>query len=103
GDVCLSSISGGTDIISCFLLGNPALPVYRGELQVRGLGMKVEVFDDQGRSVVGGKGELVCTSPFPSMPIGFWNDPDGGKYRMAYFARYPGVWHHGDYTELTPR
>lgn len=102
-DVCLSSISGGTDIISCFLLGNPALPVYRGELQVRGLGMKVEVFDEQGRSVVGEKGELVCTSPFPSMPIGFWNDPDGASYRMAYFARYPGVWHHGDYTELTSR
>ncbi len=101
-DVCLSSISGGTDIISCFLLGHPGLPVYRGELQVRGLGMKVDVFDEQGRSVVGGKGELVCTAPFPSMPIGFWNDPDGRKYRTAYFERYPGVWHHGDYTELTP-
>ncbi len=102
-DVCLSSISGGTDIVSCFALGNPNLPVYRGELQCRGLGMRVEVFDDDGRAVVGEKGELVCTAPFPSMPLGFWNDDDGSRYREAYFARFPGVWTHGDYCELTPR
>ncbi|MFQ5994670.1 MAG: acetoacetate--CoA ligase [Acidiferrobacterales bacterium] len=100
-DVCLSSISGGTDIVSCFALGNPLLPVWRGELQCRGLGMRVEVFDDSGRSVKGQKGELVCTAPFPSMPVGFWNDPDGKKYRAAYFERFPGVWCHGDYVELT--
>lgn len=102
-DVCLSSISGGTDIVSCFVLGNPALPVSRGEIQCRGLGMSVEVFDDAGQSVVGQTGELVCTKPFPSMPVGFWNDADGRRYRTAYFERYPGVWRHGDFTELTPR
>lgn len=102
-DVCLSSISGGTDIVSCFVLGNPAVPVYRSEIQVRGLGLKVEVFNDEGQSVVGQKGELVCTAPFPAMPVGFWNDPDGSRYHAAYFERYPGVWRHGDYTELTPR
>jgi acetoacetyl-CoA synthetase len=102
-DVRLSSISGGTDIVSCFALGNPIGPVYRGELQARGLGMKVEIFDDEGRSVVGEQGELVCTAPFPSMPIAFWNDPDGAKYRAAYFDRYPNVWRHGDWAELTPR
>jgi acetoacetyl-CoA synthetase len=102
-DVQLASISGGTDIVSCFALGNPLLPVYRGELQCRGLGMKVEVWDDDGRPVTGEKGELVCTAPFPSMPIGFWNDADGSRYRAAYFERYPGVWHHGDYALLTPR
>jgi len=101
GDVCLSSISGGTDIISCFVLGNPLLPVWRGEIQCRGLGMKVEVFDEAGRAAREEKGELVCTAPFPSMPIGFWNDPDGSKYRAAYFERFPGVWCHGDYVELT--
>ncbi|MFO1352956.1 MAG: acetoacetate--CoA ligase [Gammaproteobacteria bacterium] len=100
-DLCLSSISGGTDIISCFVLGNPTLPVYRGEIQCRGLGMKVEVWNDEGKPVRGEKGELVCTAPFPSMPVGFWNDPDGRKYRAAYFERFPGVWHHGDYVELT--
>lgn len=100
-DLCLASISGGTDILSCFALGNPILPVWRGELQCRGLGMRVEVFDEDGRSVRGEKGELVCTAPFPSMPIGFWNDPDGTKYRAAYFEKYPGVWRHGDYVELT--
>ena len=100
-DLCLASISGGTDIISCFALGNPIGPVYRGELQTRGLGMKVEVFDDQGRSLRGRKGELVCTAPFPSMPIYFWNDPDGRKYHEAYFEVYPNVWRHGDYVELT--
>ena len=102
-DVRLSSISGGTDLISCFALGNPIAPVYRGEIQTRGLGMKVEVFDDQGRSLPPGeKGELVCTQPFPSMPAGFWNDPGGSKYRATYFATFPGVWHHGDYCERTP-
>ena len=100
-DVCLSSISGGTDIISCFALGNPALPVYEGELQCIGLGMDVHIFDDEGKAVLGQKGELVCTSPFPSMPVGFWNDPEGARYRDAYFSRFPGVWAHGDYGELT--
>ncbi len=102
-DVQLASISGGTDIVSCFALGNPLLPVYRGELQCRGLGMQVEVWDDGGRPVTSEKGELVCTAPFPSMPIGFWNDADGSRYRAAYFERFPGVWHHGDYALLTPR
>ncbi len=100
-DVCLSSISGGTDIISCFALGNPALPVWRGELQCRGLGMAVDVYNEDGRPVTGQKGELVCTRPFPSMPVGFWNDPDGSRFRAAYFERFPGVWAHGDYAELT--
>jgi len=100
-DVQLASISGGTDIIACFALGNPIGPVWRGELQCRGLGMAVEVFDDEGRPLHGEKGELVCTAPFPSMPVGFWNDPDGAKYRAAYFERFPGVWWHGDYVELT--
>jgi len=102
-DVCLSSISGGTDIVSCFILGNPALPVYRGEIQCLGLGMKVEVYDEAGQSVVGQKGELVCTRSFPSMPVGFWNDADGQKYCNAYFAKYPNVWCHGDWVEITPR
>ncbi len=102
-DVMLSSISGGTDIISCFMLGNPLLPVYSEEIQCRGLGMKVEVFTEEGESVVNQKGELVCTAPFPSMPIYFWNDPDKQKYRSAYFERFPGVWHHGDYVELSER
>ena len=100
-DLQLASISGGTDIISCFALGCPTLPVWRGELQCRGLGMKIEVWNDEGRPVLGEKGELVCTAPFPSMPVGFWNDADGAKYRAAYFERYPGIWHHGDYVELT--
>jgi acetoacetyl-CoA synthetase len=100
-DVQLASIAGGTDLISCFALGNPLLPGYRGELQCRGLGMKVEIFTPDGRSVHGEKGELVCTAPFPSMPVGFWNDPSGRKYRAAYFERFPNVWHHGDYAELT--
>jgi acetoacetyl-CoA synthetase len=102
-DLLLSSISGGTDIVSCFVLGSPLLPVWKGEIQCRGLGLKVEVYDDDGRPVIGEKGELVCSAPFPSMPVGFWNDPDGAKYREAYFARFPGVWCHGDYMELTPR
>ena len=101
-DLQLASISGGTDIISCFALGNPVGPVWRGELQCRALGMKVEVFDDDGRPLRGEKGELVCSAPFPSMPVGFWNDPDGAKYRAAYFEKYPGVWCHGDYVEITP-
>ncbi len=100
-DLCLSSISGGTDIISCFVLGNPIGPVWRGEIQARGLGMKVEVWDEDAKPVVGEKGELICAAPFPSMPIGFWNDADGAKYRAAYFERFPGVWCHGDYVELT--
>ena len=100
-DLCLSSVSGGTDIISCFAAGNPILPVWRGELQCRGLGMKVEVWNEMGQPVCGEKGELVCTAPFPAMPIGFWNDPDGAKYRATYFETYPNVWHHGDYVELT--
>ena len=100
-DVQLSSISGGTDIVSCFALGCPTLPVYRGEIQCRGLGLAVEVFTDDGRPVRGQQGELVCTAPFPSMPVGLWNDPDGRKYRAAYFERFPGVWHHGDFAELT--
>ncbi|HEY7657835.1 MAG TPA: acetoacetate--CoA ligase [Burkholderiales bacterium] len=100
-DLHLASISGGTDLISCFVLGNPTGPVWRGEIQGPGLGMKVEVFDDAGRPVRQEKGELVCTAPFPSMPVGFWNDPDGAKYRAAYFEKYPGVWCHGDYIEQT--
>ncbi|BCX16888.1 MAG: acetoacetyl-coenzyme A synthetase [Geminicoccaceae bacterium] len=100
-DVHLASISGGTDIVSCFVLGNPAGPVWRGEIQMRGLGMAVDVFDEHGRPVRGQRGELVCTKPFPSMPIGFWNDPDGSRYRKAYFERFPNVWCHGDWAELT--
>jgi acetoacetyl-CoA synthetase len=100
-DVHLASISGGTDIVGLFGGGNPNGPVWRGEIQARALGMKVEVFDEEGRSVREHKGELVCTMPFPSMPVGFWNDPDGRKYRAAYFERFPDVWWHGDYVELT--
>jgi acetoacetyl-CoA synthetase len=102
-DLLLSSISGGTDIVSCFVLGSPLLPVYRGEIQCRGLGLAVQVFDDAGNPVVGQKGELVCTAPFPSMPVAFWNDPSGQKYRDAYFARFDNTWCHGDYMELTAR
>ncbi|NNF50829.1 MAG: acetoacetate--CoA ligase [Gammaproteobacteria bacterium] len=100
-DVQLASISGGTDIISCFALGNPTLPVYRGELQCRGLGMAVEIYDDDGQPVVEQKGELVCTQPFPSMPVGFWNDDHGERYHEAYFDRFENTWCHGDYAELT--
>ena len=100
-DVHLASISGGTDIVSCFALGCPTLPVYRGELQCRGLGMRVEIYNDAGEAVRGERGELVCTAPFPSMPVAFWNDPDGCKYHAAYFERFAGVWRHGDYAELT--
>ena len=100
-DVCLSSITGGTDILGCFALGNPMLPVWRGEIQCKAMGLAVDVFDDDGHSIRGEKGELVCTRPFPSTPVGFWNDPQDAKYRAAYFDRYPNVWHHGDYVELT--
>ncbi|WP_324709666.1 acetoacetate--CoA ligase [Pseudomonas citronellolis] len=100
-DLCLSSISGGTDIVSCFALGNPTAPVWRGELQCKGLGMAVEVWDDDGRRLRSGKGELVCTRHFPSIPVGFWNDPQGEKFHDAYFATFPGIWAHGDYAEET--
>ena len=102
-DLCLSSISGGTDIVSCFVLGNPAGPVWRGEIQALGLGLAVEVYDENGRPLRGEKGELVCTRAFPCMPIGFWNDPDGAKYRAAYFEKYPNTWRHGDWCEITAR
>ncbi len=100
-EVHLASISGGTDIVSCFALGNPVGPVWRGELQTRGLGMAVDVFDSSGHPVREKAGELVCTRPFPSMPISFWNDPDGSKYRSAYFEHFPGVWRHGDWALIT--
>ena len=100
-DLQLSSIAGGTDIIGCFISGNPMLPVYRGELQCSALGLAVDVFDDRGRPVRSQKGELVCTAPFPSMPVSFWNDPGDVMYRAAYFERFPGVWCHGDYVEIT--
>jgi acetoacetyl-CoA synthetase len=103
-DVLLASISGGTDILSCFALGSPILPVYRGELQCRGLGMAVNVYDDEGKPIpagTGARGELVCTAPFPAMPIGFWNDADGSKYRAAYFENFDNIWCHGDFVELT--
>lgn len=99
----LCSISGGTDIVGCFALGCPDLPVYRGELQIRSLGLAVEVWNERGDSIVGERGELVCTRPFPSMPLRFWNDPDNTRFKAAYFERFPGVWHHGDYVEVTPR
>ncbi|MEZ5447862.1 MAG: acetoacetate--CoA ligase [Thiolinea sp.] len=102
-DVCLASISGGTDIVSCFVLGCPVLPVYRGACQCRGLGMAVEVFNEDGQPVRGEKGELVCTQTFPSQPACFWGDDSGEKYHNAYFATYANIWHHGDYVELTPQ
>lgn len=100
-DIHLASISGGTDILSCFALGNPISPIWRGELQVAGLGMDVQVFDEVGNSIIGQKGELVCKSPFPSMPIYFWGDEGNQKYHAAYFEKFPGVWCHGDYVEHT--
>ncbi len=100
-DVCLSSISGGSDIISCFALGNPSLPVYRGEIQCIGLGMNVKIFNANGQAVKNEIGELVCTAPFPSMPLYFWNDSNGEQYRQAYFEKFSGVWAHGDYAKLT--
>lgn len=102
-DVQLSSISGGTDIVSCFVLGNPTGPVHRGEIQCAGLGMAVEVYDDSGNPLIDAEGELVCTGPFPSMPVAFWNDPDGSRYRAAYFERFQGVWCHGDWIRRTER
>jgi acetoacetyl-CoA synthetase len=100
-DVHLASISGGTDIISCFALGNPLAPVFRGEIQCRGLGMAVDIYGENGKPLRGAPGELVCTKSFPSQPVKFWNDPDGSKYRSAYFEHFPGVWRHGDWAELT--
>ena len=102
-DLQLASIAGGTDLNGCFALGNPMGPVYAGELQCRGLGMKVFAYDDAGRPVSNQQGELVCTAPFPSMPIYFWDDPDGQKYHQAYFDVYPGIWRHGDFVEITER
>ena len=102
-DVNLASISGGTDIISCFMLGSPIDPVYAGEIQRLGLGMHVQAWSEDGQPVVGEKAELVCVSPFPSMPVYFWRDPGNEKYLDAYFRAFPGVWHHGDYIEITPR
>ena len=101
-DVCLASISGGTDILSCFVLGNPCLTVWEGEIQCRGLGMAVDIWDDQGHPITAQKGELVCTKPFPSAPIYFWNDPQDRKYHSAYFDTYNGIWSQGDYGEITP-
>jgi acetoacetyl-CoA synthetase len=100
-DLCLSSISGGTDIVSCFALGNPVLPVWRGELQCKGLGVDVQVWNDAGIPLTGEKGELICAQHFPSMPIGFWKDEDGSKFQAAYFETFPGIWAHGDYAEIT--
>ena len=100
-DVCLSSISGGTDIISCFMLGNPTLPVFSEEIQCRGLGMRVEAFDDSAHPVIDAVGELVCSAPFPSMPIGFWKDPGDIKYKDAYFNHFKGIWRHGDFVKIT--
>ena len=101
-DVMLASISGGTDLCGCFVLGCPMRPVYRGEIQCRGLGMAVDVYQD-GKPVRGERGELVCTKPFPSMPLGFWNEPDDERYHNAYFSRFPNTWTQGDYAEITPR
>ncbi len=100
-DVQLSSISGGTDIIACFVIGNPMLPVWSGEIQSKPLGLATDVWDDDGRPIRGEKGELVCTRPFPSMPLGFWKDVDGAKYHAAYFDRFANVWCHGDFCEVT--
>ncbi len=102
-DLQLSSICGGTDIISCFMLGNPILPVYAGEIQCLGLGMDVRALDANGEPVIDAQGELVCCSPFPSQPTGFWNDSDGAKYKSAYFEQYPDIWRHGDFVEITQR
>lgn len=101
-DVQLSSISGGTDICGCFVLGSPISPVHRSECQVKGLGMDVRVVNSNGDVVVGEQGELVCCNSFPNQPLGFWNDPEKEKYHAAYWERFPGVWHHGDYVEEQP-
>jgi acetoacetyl-CoA synthetase len=100
-DVQLASISGGTDIVSCFVLGNPVLPVWRGEIQGPGLGLAVDVWNEDGEAVTCEKGELVCTRPFPCMPVGFWNDPGGLKYKGSYFHRFENIWRHGDFAEWT--
>ena len=100
-DIQLASISGGTDILACFAGGNPMAPVRRGELQCLALGMDVEIYNDEGKPVIGENGELVCCNAFPSMPVSFWNDPDNSKYHAAYFEKFPGVWAHGDYAEIT--
>src|SRR3954467_11244931 len=102
-DVCLGNISGGTDIMGAWADASMVLPVYRGEIQSRSLGLAVAVFDEGGASIKNQKGELVCTKPFPSMPLGFWGDKGGERYRAAYFERFPGVWCHGDWSELTER
>ncbi|HWD31651.1 MAG TPA: acetoacetate--CoA ligase [Pseudomonas sp.] len=101
-DLCLASMSGGTDICSCFVIGNPVLPVRRGQIQSKSLGMAVEVWDDDGNALIGEKGELVCTRNFPALPLGFWNDPQGERFHAAYFSQFPGVWAQGDYAEQTP-
>ena len=101
GDICLSSVAGGTDLVGCFMGGAPISPVYRGEIQKRSLGMATNVFSDTGEPVIGEKGELVCTKPFPTVPLGFLNDPDGKRFHDAYFDRFAGIWTHGDYVELT--
>jgi acetoacetyl-CoA synthetase len=101
-DVHLISLSGGTEINACFVTGDPTAPVYRGEIQCAALGMATDVVDDEGRSIANQKGELVCRAPFPSQPVGFWNDPDRARYLATYFERYPGMWHHGDFAETTP-
>jgi len=100
-DLQLASISGGTDIVACFVGGCPILPVWRGEIQARCLGMAVEAYDGDGKPLRGEKGELVCEKPFPSMPVSFWNDPEDARYRAAYFETYPNIWRHGDYIEIT--
>jgi acetoacetyl-CoA synthetase len=102
-DLQLASISGGSDLNGCFALGNPMGPVYAGELQCRGLAMKVEAFNENGKPVINQQGELVCTAPFPSMPIYFWDDPKGEKYHAAYFDVYPNIWRHGDFIEINDR
>jgi acetoacetyl-CoA synthetase len=100
-DLQLCSISGGTDIVSCFVLGCPVQPVFAGEIQTRGLGMKTDVLDEDGTSLIGKQGELCCTAPFPAMPVKFWNDPDGSKYKAAYFEHFQGIWRHGDWATMT--
>ena len=102
-DIHLASISGGTDIVGCFVLGNPIGAVWRGEIQTRALGLAVDVFDEKGNSLIGEAGDLVCKQPFPSMPVGFWGDPENKKYHAAYFGTYPNVWCHGDWVELSER
>jgi len=101
-DVHLISLSGGTEINACFVTGNPTAPVHRGEIQCAALGMATDVVDDDGRSLAHDKGELVCRAPFPSQPVGFWNDPERARYLATYFERFPGMWHHGDFAERTP-